>query len=161
MPDDAPLGVNQVWAESETGEKSAEIELKVTPVSREKLSSNFDELVKQYLAAIPKNDRWYARLSLPSGWLWGGYGRNIANATQTAGAALLWLSTAVVTLGRYQNELRPDNKFVCSWYQQQVLSFLDGIRFDRDPARRALMDGFDYGPFNSGPLDAAAGAHYL
>jgi hypothetical protein len=156
VPDDAPFGINKVWVETEHGEKSNTVELNVVKIGAEKLISNFDEIVKQYLATIPRNEHWYARFSAPGGWIWGGYGNNITNSGQTGLAAVATL----FTLGLYNHELWPDNKYVCSWYQLEVLKFFDGIRFDPDPVRRALMDGFDYGPFNSGPLNLAAAAHY-
>lgn len=154
VPDDATLGVNKVWAEVKgKNTKTAEVELNVKAISRTQLVANFDELVKQYLATIPQNDRWYGKLR--SGSI-----RNIVNAGQSVGAAILWLPTAILTLGQYQDELWPDNKYVCSWYQAETLQFLNVLRFDPDPARRAILDGLDYGPFNSGPADIPPVSHF-
>lgn len=154
VPDDALFGDNQVWAE-ETGAqgKSNQISLKISPVSHDRLIANFDEVVRRYLAAIPRNERWYGKLK-------SGAFRNILNAGQTVGAAILWLPTAVLTLGHYQDQLWPDNKYVCSWYQAETLLFFNQLRFNLDPGQRALLDGLDDGPFNSGPADIPALSHF-
>ncbi len=39
---------------------------------------------------------------------------------------------------------------VCGAYQHKVLDYLQSLRFNNDPAKRALMEGFDYGPIQIG-----------
>ncbi len=40
----------------------------------------------------------------------------------------------------------PYGDFTCGGYQTRVLEFFDSIRFNKDPAVRALLKGLDYGP---------------
>ena len=156
VPDDAAFGVNKVWAEVKGKDtKSNTVELNIKALGRDQLVSNFDEVTKQYLATIPRNERWYA-------FTRSGAVRNIGNAVGPIGAPVVWLVTTVFTLGTYRADLWPDNEFVCSDYQAKTLAFLDAMRFDPDPKRRAFLDGLDYGPFNSGnPVDTPAGSHFF
>ncbi|MGH7215432.1 MAG: hypothetical protein ACREIT_11770, partial [Tepidisphaeraceae bacterium] len=154
VPDDAPFGVNQVWAEEgASGRKSNVVEVKVEKVSPQQLVANFDALTKLYLEKMPANDRWYGRFR-------SGAFRNFHNATRTVTAAILWLPTALVTLGHYQDELWPDNAFVCSWYQAETLGVLHKVKFDPDPKRRAILDGLDYGPFVNKLTDIEFFCHF-
>ena len=154
VPDDAPFGVNKVWAEEgESGRKSNVIEFTVNKLGPKELNDNFDAVTKMFLETVPANDRWY-------GWFRSGNLRNIHNAGRTVVAGLLWIPTAIFTLGNYQDELWPDSKFVCSWYQAETLGFFQKLRFDADPKRRALMDGIDYAPFVSGPTDIEFISHF-
>jgi hypothetical protein len=47
-----------------------------------------------------------------------------------------------------------DDRYTCGWYQNQVMTFLDGIRNNPDPNTRRLLDGYDYGP-----IQTAGGSH--
>lgn len=44
--------------------------------------------------------------------------------------------------------------YVCGGYQEQVLTFLNRLRFSKDPAERTLVEGFEYGP-----IEGADGYH--
>lgn len=151
VPDDAPFGVNKVWAEEGgTPRKTKPVEVNATKLSMKKLVENFDAVVEQYLHKIPKNTNWHT-----------GGKRNIAYAAKAVGAGVVYVVTVVFTLGTHAVDLFPDNKFLCSWYQAEVLAFLDELRFDEDPAKRAVLDGLDYGPFTSGIFETETGSHFF
>lgn len=61
--------------------------------------------------------------------------------------------TAFIEAGMSKSE-NPYIRFRCGGYQKQVLDFLDDVRLSRDPAERALLDGFDYGP-----IEGSCGFH--
>jgi hypothetical protein len=155
VPDDAPFGVNRVWGEEgATGRKSAVVQFTADKLMAKELVDHLDALGQSYVKDIPANDRWYG--SFRSGRI-----RNIHNAGRSIAAGVLWLPTALFTLGHYQDDLWPDNKFVCSWYQAETLEMLNRVRFSMDPTCRAWLDGFDYGPFMSGPTDVAWLSHHF
>ncbi len=45
-------------------------------------------------------------------------------------------------------------EFACGGYQAKTLAWLDGLRNSKDPAERALVEGYDYGP-----IEAYYGGH--
>jgi hypothetical protein len=59
----------------------------------------------------------------------------------------------IVTGGFSNNVLSfLDNRFkdyTCGGYQAKVLAFLDAIKWSQDPAERAMLDKFDYGPIQA------------
>ena len=155
VPDDIPFGPNKVWIEQEDSEiKSNLIDLNVLKITRQALVKNFDEVVTQYQETIPANANWTA-------WLESQGIKSLEKDGQPTGAGLLWAPSAVMLLGQNQDQLWPDNTYTSSWYQAEVLEFLRAMRFDPDPARRALLDGLDFGPFNSGVSQLPAGAHFF
>ncbi len=56
--------------------------------------------------------------------------------------------------GQFNNLVFGANSTACGGYQDQVLKWLLGLYFSRDPADRALLDGFDFGP-----IQITKGAH--
>ncbi len=127
VPEDAPIGVNKVWAEEgESGKKSNEVDVTVGTVAPQQLLDNLDAVFELYLQTIPPN-------------------------------AFGWSSGAAWNIS-YAAGLVSDVRFRCGWYQAEVLGFLNGIRFDPDPAKRAKLDGLAYGPMFSG-LTTIPAAH--
>lgn len=68
-----------------------------------------------------------------------------------------WTSGAAWNMS-YAAGIVTDVRFRCGWYQAEVLIFLNGIRFDPNPANRAKLDGLAYGPMFSG-LTTLPAAH--
>lgn len=158
IPDSAPFGVTKIWAEEGgTGRKSPELEITVPQLTREQVVANLDHVLKLYFERIPRNDRWH-------GWFRSGRWRNAINAAGfVLNEAPLWLTSFVFSeLSREKSpNLWQNNNYTCSWYQDEVIKFLQGLRFHEDPRQRAIVDGLDYGPFVSGPINASPVSHYF
>lgn len=60
----------------------------------------------------------------------------------------------IFTPGQFNNLVFGANSTACGGYQDQVLKWLLGLYFSADPADRALLDGFDFGP-----IQITKGAH--
>lgn len=60
----------------------------------------------------------------------------------------------IFTPGQFNNLVYGANSTACGGYQDQVLKWLLGLYFSKDPADRALLDGFDFGP-----IQITKGAH--
>lgn len=46
----------------------------------------------------------------------------------------------------------PEGHFACGGYRDQTLAFMDGLRFDPSPQKRALLKGLDHGPIARGTI---------
>lgn len=168
VPDEAPFGTVTVTAEDVvTGKRSATSSLRVSPLSQKDVVAKLDALLSEYFKAVPANPKWYEFMRnawqsyrvtesgtvVPVSWsIVGGPGGVYSSAPSMVAA--LGPRTMV-------EELWPEGAYLPHWYQGQVLNWLAGMRFNPDPAKRALMDGFDYGPLVASPPAGSGGASGL
>lgn len=165
VPDEAPFGTVTVTAEDVvTGKRSGTSSLAVSPLSQKDVVAKLDALLSEYFKTVPANPKWYEFMRnawqsyrvtesgtvVPVSWsIVGGPGGVYSSAPSMVAA--LGPRTLV-------EELWPEGAYLPQWYQGQVLNWLAGMRFNPDPEKRALMDGFDYGPLVASSPAGSGGA---